>query len=160
MLGGLVNMLSISRKKGISPLIATVLLVAFTISVGIFLSRWAHNLAKTEAETVTNNANKNCAFANFQIDWANYYPLKKQLVIKVVATGTQSIEIGDVEVINKTFYEKIYAPDEFVYPVTWINPGDARLIVIDNVIDNVTSVRISLKNCPQNSYDTRVTVIK
>ena len=141
------------KRKGISPLIAAVLLVAFTISVGIFLSRWAHNLAKSEAETVTNRAGQNCAYATFNIDWANYYPDKKQLVIKVTATGTQAIEIGSVDVINKTFYEKIYTPNDFVYPVEWIQPGNTALIIINNVIDNVTRVRISLRNCPQNSYE-------
>jgi len=144
------------KRKGISPLIAVVLLVAFTISIGIFLSRWAHNLAQSEAGVVNGRASQHCEFATYNIDYANYYPDKKQLVIKVTATGTQAIEIGGIDVINKTFYEKIYTPDEFVYPVEWIQPGDTALIVINNVIPNVTVVRVKLHNCPQNSYEANV----
>ncbi len=139
------------KKKGISPLIAVVLLVAFTLAIGAFLSTWARNLAKQQAETVTQQANRNCAYATLNIDSVTYYPLKKEIVIKVRSTGTQAVTIGDVEIFNSTYFEKTYTPDDFVYQISTLQPGDSAYIVINNVINNITEVRIVPKYCPENA---------
>lgn len=58
-------------QKGISPLIAAVLLIAATMSIAGILAYWASNFVRT-ALPETNSSQTTCQFADFQISSCNY----------------------------------------------------------------------------------------
>ena len=61
-------------KKGISPLIATVLLIAFTIAIGGVLLIWFSSLTNTQTQTVGTSSEKlaDCAASAITIREARY----------------------------------------------------------------------------------------
>ena len=69
------NIIKISMgSKAISPMIATVLLIAFTVAVGGILSMWLTSLASTQTETTGAAAEKQilCARSVLKIDEATF----------------------------------------------------------------------------------------
>jgi|FaiFalDrversion3_1042247.scaffolds.fasta_scaffold00303_11 flagellin-like protein len=58
--------------KGISPLVATVLLIAATMSVAMILSFWASSFVRTSLPSPANETQKMCQFADFDIYQCNY----------------------------------------------------------------------------------------
>lgn len=60
----------INSKKGVSPLIATVLLIAIVITIALVILGWLSTLTKTTTSTVTNKTSEsvNCASASISIE--------------------------------------------------------------------------------------------
>ncbi len=58
------------QKKGISPLIAAVLLIAFTVAIATLIAGWFSTLARTTTATVTNRTDLavGCSGASISID--------------------------------------------------------------------------------------------
>ncbi len=58
------------QKKGISPLIAAVLLIAFTVATATLIAGWFSTLARTTTATVTNRTDMavGCSGASISID--------------------------------------------------------------------------------------------
>ncbi|MCK5176381.1 MAG: hypothetical protein KAQ92_01525, partial [Candidatus Aenigmarchaeota archaeon] len=63
---------SYTIKKAISPLIASVLLLTFTLTIGIFVSSWFQEVAKTQTESAIAGARPECTYANIAINEANF----------------------------------------------------------------------------------------
>lgn len=64
-------------KKGISAMIATVLLIAFTVAVGGILSAWFTGFARSTSEDVKDVEETKiyCAYAGVSVSSLNYYDL-------------------------------------------------------------------------------------
>jgi flagellin-like protein len=58
-------------NKGISPLVATVLLIAATMSIAMILAFWASSFVKTSLPA-TNETQQKCQFSDFQIYQCTY----------------------------------------------------------------------------------------
>lgn len=61
-------------RRGVSPLIAAVLLIAFTMAVAAILTAWVTTFTQQQTETIGNQTTENieCSFANLEIlsvDW-------------------------------------------------------------------------------------------
>ena len=137
-------------KKGISPLIAVVLLVAFTLAIGLILSRWTHNITKQQTNVVTEKAGQNCEYLSFNLGPIYFYPLKRELIIRVTNAGDVDFSIAKIEIFNDTYAEKIYTPDEFANNVSVFTPGDSKYIILKNTIANVTEIRVIPNICQEN----------
>ena len=66
--------MTMNGKKGISPMIATVLLIAFTVAVGGILSMWLTSMTSTQTTTTGSAAEKQilCARSVLSIDEVYY----------------------------------------------------------------------------------------
>lgn len=62
------------KTKAVSPLVATVLLVAFTVAIGGILSVWLSSFTKTQTATVESSSEKQikCAASTLTIKEATY----------------------------------------------------------------------------------------
>jgi len=133
-------------RKGISPLLATVLMIAFTIAIGGFVSSWMSETAKHQTEIAVNNSDPGCVYAS--IDARNIYfnsSGTEKLKFDVRNTGTRTLTVNKIRVLaenaNNTLFENTYT----------LYPGDelpVSLQIDTNTIDNISSVRIIPSQCP------------
>jgi len=77
--------------KGVSPLIATVLLIAFTVAIGGLISVWLTGFTRTQTESVGSQASTSITCSNgglslFSVSYCNPY-----LTGKITNTGTVSL---------------------------------------------------------------------
>jgi flagellin-like protein len=108
--------------KGISPMIATVLLIAFTIAVGGILSIWLTGYTRTTTEAVGGGteAQIKCAASILSIKKVTNATDENVTILAEYSSGSESltsvgcITIGDGKVSNKS---------TSVSPSTTVNPG-------------------------------------
>jgi flagellin-like protein len=136
--------------KGISPLLSVVLLVAVTIAVGAFVSSWMQNLAKQHAEESSRSVTAGCAYATLSLDEVVYTTTSNQIIIKVRASGTRNIDIDRITLINSSYDVASYI-NGVNFGVPTIEAGDVRYVVLNNVIENVTEIRVIPKDCEINA---------
>ncbi len=143
------------KKKGISPLIASVLLIAFTLSIGAFLSTWLQDITKRQTTETIENSKPECQFAALNIQSAIFSngTTPKKLRIDVENTGTKGVNINQIKII--------YGDDTNTYAVfnrTAINAGDAYTLVMDNsttngsLRDDIRKFRL-VTDCPNNNLE-------
>ena len=102
--------------KGLSPLIATVLLVAITITLAIVIVPWAINFAQTQMNTVTTQGEEkvNCIEAglNFQSADVGYDTLTSPARIIVTIANTGLVGLYDFRLQFKLgdTYSGLYSP--------------------------------------------------
>ncbi len=102
--------------KGVSPLIATVLLVAATITLAIVVVPWSIDFAQTQMATVTNQGEEkvNCIEAglNFKAADVNYNSLTNPSVINVTISNSGLVGLYDFRLQFKLgdTYSGLYSP--------------------------------------------------
>jgi len=81
------------KKRGISPLIATVLLIGFTIVIAALVMIWGSNLVKERAEKIgaKSEAQISCA-AKIEIDLKQAECSNSKIKVAVENKGTDSID--------------------------------------------------------------------
>ena len=142
------------RKKGVSPLIASVLLIAFTLAIGAFMSTWLHDITKKQTDEAVSNSKPECQFAmlNFQNVTFNSSGNGK-LSIMLENTGTKAVSVSGVRII--------YDDDTITkaqFNATSVGAGDAIIMAVSNSTDN-GSVRADLSKirliteCPNNNIE-------
>jgi flagellin-like protein len=124
-------------KKGISPLIASVLLIGITILMAAIIGPWAIKLATTASEGAANNANQDMicrqtAYAydgDFGVSGAawNFSAAGAYINVKIINTGSQNLYNFSVE-------------------LTVRSPTETKLLTYPSV--NVTSETQRSKNNP------------
>jgi len=82
--------------KGISPLIATVLLIAFTVATAGLLSSWLMSFTKTSSETVTQQSTTQlvCSYGGIGLSSLKYSNNRMNGTIE----NTQTISLGNITV--------------------------------------------------------------
>lgn len=142
-----------SKKKGVSPLIASVLLIAFTLSIGAFMSTWLQDITKRQTTEAADNSKPECQFANLNIQNVSFTNTTTKLRIDVENTGTKSVLISGIRII--------YSNDtnaEVNFTKTTINAGDVYTLVMYNTTDN-SSIRSEIRklklitSCPNNNLE-------
>ncbi|MFB6190002.1 MAG: archaellin/type IV pilin N-terminal domain-containing protein [Candidatus Nanohaloarchaea archaeon] len=80
-------------RKGISPIVSSVLLLAVTLSVASIFSGWGPNLVKSVTQTTTNQTETtiNCNQASVEIVSARYYTAGETAIV-VRNTGTSELK--------------------------------------------------------------------
>ncbi len=141
------------RKKGVSPLIASVLLIAFTLSIGAFMSTWLQDITKKQTSEAADNSKPECQYANLNIQNVTFTNSTTKLRIDVENTGTKSVAIRSVRII--------YLNDstaEANFTRITISAGDSYPLVMYNTTDN-SSIRSTIRklrlvtDCPNNNLE-------
>jgi len=140
-------------KKALSPLMASVMLIAFTMAVAALLGTWFTSMTKTETELIEEGAKKqiNCTSALLDI-----------VAVKCNSSGELKIAINNIGLnelygfsifakINNTFYENSTGGPSLTSP---LDPGGQVILTyycsavcIANA--TVETIRVSPSNCPQ-----------
>jgi len=143
-------------EKGISPLIATVLLIAFTLSIAGLLGGWLTSLTKTETETIEAGAKRtiNCTGALLDIVSVICSSSSQQLRIAINNLGQE--ELYDFSIfasVNNTFYSNSTGG---LNSTSTLRTGEQYILVYgcSNTVycaanATVMKVRVTPGNCPQ-----------
>ncbi len=95
--------------KGISPLVAAVLLIAVTMTVAGLLAYWAASFVRTSLPAV-NETEAQCRFADFKIYSCSYSNATKKL--NLILENLKDIELKDLKVFivyaNNTVSDPIH----------------------------------------------------
>lgn len=115
MVGILRNDIFYKSRKGVSPFIASVILILITIVVGSFLTSWSQDLAKDQADAVTKNARPECNYVFLNVQDLQYdNTTAKQLSMLVQNTGTSNTQITGIQLFYDNLTEESL-PD--IFPV-------------------------------------------
>ena len=82
------------KTKGISPLIAAILLIAFTITIATFLASWATTFTRTKTEEFSRTGQQitsQCQYARLTIDNAVYDDSKGEITAVVWNMGRMDL---------------------------------------------------------------------
>ncbi len=91
--------------RGISPLIAAVMLMAFTVAIATLIMGWYSSTARSTTSSITNHTTTavGCADARLSIKEVFVESSNNATVTVVIQnTGFGPIDIQDVQVFNKT----------------------------------------------------------
>lgn len=144
-------------RKGISPLVASVLLIAITMSIAGMLAYWASTYVST-ALPGKNQTSQECNFMDFIIEDCKYDSSAGSLRIIVKNIRTVTINGLNLQIFypNGTISPPIVLKDK-------ISPGELKGFLLDQSQTNISSdfSKISLTSieCPDKSredYCTRV----
>ena len=143
--------------RGISPLIATVLLIAFTMAIAGIMATWATSFVQTKITETKNQSQAICAGANMRVSNAvlNSTTKKGTVIVENLGTATLTDFKGyvfyadatknhDARLSNSTI--KLYAGDTFTF--TW-----------EADYSNPTQLKITASNCPTTAQTVSVTVV-
>lgn len=82
--------------KGISPFIATVLLIAFTVAIGALISVWFTNVTSSQTQTVQSGSDalSKCASTSMTVNEVRYAGNGSSSLVNVTvsSSGTQSLK--------------------------------------------------------------------
>ncbi len=114
--------------KGLSPIIATVLLIAITVGVGAIIGVWFPTLINSQTQTVGTNAKNTatCTSTTMKID-SVYYHIGSNLVNVTVEVATGSAPSGSLQ--NFTIIVNgggITNSSGIGYTSSYFNPGDVN----------------------------------
>jgi len=142
-------------RKGLSPLIATVLLIAMTLAVATILGGWFSGITKTQTEIMEETTKKqiNCTGALLSISDVMCSSTDQQLKIAITNLGnTELYGFSTLAKVNNTFYENNTGGPS---STNALNPGEQTILVYpcSNTLYCVSnaaieSLRISPTNCP------------
>ena len=146
--------MSVERRKGVSPLIAVVLLIAFTLAIGGFMSTWLQDLTRTQAEDASERASAGCVYATINADNVVFNTSGEEyLKLTITNAGTKNVYIDKIRVTgedsNMTILNSTQMPasgllfsgDEVRYSFNLSGRG----------IANISYVRIIPTDCPQSA---------
>ena len=133
-------------KKGISPLVAAVLLIAVTMTIAGMLAYWASSFVRTQTETFENQTVTGaCNYANFRIYSCFYNQTSGKL--NLILENIQTVELTDLRV-------NIIYPNASISTVklnSSLGAGTLQGFSIDN-IPNFTKIVIKTQ-CPELSRE-------
>lgn len=115
--------------KGLSPIIATVMLIALTLSVVGILATWFTSLTKGVGEDIESTSTSliNCSKANLDLIGVICSNSTQQLQIAVENSGqTVLYDFSVVATINDTYYQNNTGGPNSTDP---LNPGHQTILV-------------------------------
>ena len=125
--------------KGISPLIASVMLIAITVAIAALVMGWFSGLTKSTTTTVSNRTNEAVSCSSAQVTIEDVYITagteesgSARVIIK--NAGFNGIYINSVQLFNRT-------GDNFS---TGFTPGDLP----SGGLKTVSLANVSVSNCP------------
>jgi flagellin-like protein len=98
------------KRKGISPLIATILLIAFTVSVAAILGMWIPTFTKEHTEEIGGQAGRElyCAYGGVSVSQLQFCNDRLSGILR----NTNLVDIGNVTVqvtfLNATSAQTLY----------------------------------------------------
>lgn len=141
-------------KKGISPLIATILLIAFVIAVGGILSGWMISFTKerTDEARLKGEIDITCSYTALYISDADWNDTENKLSLIVENTGSEDLSDFRLSII----YNNGTSKNLMVLPSTTMEPGD--VVVFYNQTDvgdcgDISQVFFRSNTCPSDAKD-------
>ena len=135
-----------SGIKGISPLIAAVLLIATTMTLAGVLAWWASSYVKSNIPAL-NETQQACKSSDFSIYQCSYTASSSQ--VTVVLNNIRSMSLGN---LNAFVFDASGAPSNAIPLSGTIAPGSFKSYVIDGVPSNFTRIAITSPMCPELSH--------
>ncbi len=140
--------------KGISPLIATILLIAFVIAVGGILSGWLVSFSKERTEEIRQKGEEDirCSYANLRISDADWNESGTKL--SFIVENTDSEDLSDFRVV--VIYANNTASTLRVAPSTTLAPGDVEVFYNETHVGNcseISRVIFYSGTCPTDARD-------
>jgi len=130
------------RRKGISPLIAAVLLIAFTLAVAALLTAWVTTFTQDTTGAIGDRSTEviECSYAGLSVYSVSYDSGNNWANVSVANTGTTAL--GNVTVV--ALENGIVVGN----PVTLEGLDDIESTGITGVSNEPTAVRASSDACP------------
>ncbi len=130
--------------KGISPLIAAVLLIAFTVAIATLIMGWFSTLTRNTTDTVSNKTTEAVGCSNSQISIEDVYitaggTLNGSARVIAKNTGFSDLTINSAQMFNTTGGN--FSTGFSV--VTDFTPGAIRTIYLTNVSASVCPTSFS-----------------
>lgn len=143
-------------RKGVSPLIAAVLLIAFTLAIGGFLSGWLQQITRDQTEATKKYADSGCIYATFNTEEATFNATgDSKLVFDIISTGTRDININQITVTSTNMSQRLLftSPQNFSGTVNTGDKVSMSLNIDSSVVSAISRVRIIPGDCPQNANE-------
>jgi len=144
-------------KKGISPLLATVILIALTLAVAALLGSWFTTVTTTQTDIIEEHITKqvNCSAALLQITDVLCSGRTSNIKITITNLGhdVELYNFSTLVIINNTYYLNNTSPN--ITDTDPLNPGEQA--ILSYYCDNNTycasgvgvgKIRITPYNCP------------
>ena len=157
---------SFAIKKGIAPLLASVLLVAFTLAIGLFIATWFQNIVEDQAEGATSGSRADCIFVTLAMSNTNFTNINSTalgdyyMTTLVENTGGKTANIIGIQIIytdgsttDGTFYIN-KSGTVYNYGNITLIPNSIKSITINNTEKkNILRIR-ALSDCPSKYAET------
>lgn len=146
------------RRVGVSVFLASVLLIAFTIAIGAFLSGFFKNITTEQAEEIKQQSDPACQFSQINIDnptWDNT-TIPPTFRFVIASTGTHDLEITGVRFLYNAADN--YASVKGNFTPTKVEAGDSLSVQIikntdgGNISRNIDVVRL-VTECPNQNIE-------
>ncbi len=138
------------NRCGISPLLASVLLVVIVVGLAGFIGGWMKFIAKQQTEELADTSEIGCSYATINVDEVVYSAAEKRMIVRVRASGTRSVNIDKVVVVNESYDIAVYR-NGANFSLGTLSPGDIGYIVLDGVPPSVKEVRVVPRRCGMNA---------
>jgi flagellin-like protein len=157
-----IKLISGIMRKGLSPLVATVMLIAITLGVSALLGSWFTSTIKIETEIIGESATRQINCTSALLDIVDVICSSTNQSLKIALTNMGSIELYNFSTlvkINNTFYNNNTGGPDSTNP---LDPGEQTILIyycsnsICTANKTVEKVRISPYNCPQAWTETNV----
>ena len=123
-------------RKGISPLVAVIMLIAFTLIVAGILAGWATRFAETQRETITL-----CANARILMSRGTYDPGTETLKIVLYNYGSADLKLTGI----LTYPDLDIRTMKDAFEIT---AGDTQVFTIENVTSELREIEVRVDECP------------
>ncbi len=132
-----------NKQKGVSPLIAAVLLIAFTMAVAAILTAWLTTFTKEQTENVGNRSNQviSCSYAGIAIYDAVWDDTNDRMLVSIANTG--AIDLTDVNV-----YVYRSGVQEGNENSGTLQSADIKTITITSISSLPDKITITTPDCP------------
>jgi len=142
------------NSKGISPLIAVVLLIAFVIAVGSILSGWFVSFTKERVEEAKEKGEEDitCSYANLYITDAHWNNTLGKLSLTIENTGSE--DLSDFRMV--VIYNNNTVDTLEVLPKTTLTPGDIEIFYNQTNVgpcSDIDTVIFKSNTCPVDAKD-------
>ena len=128
-------------SKGISPLVATVLLIAVTMTLAGIIAFWGSSFVRTSLPTENQTqALQACTGGSIKLISSNYNSSANTLSLTIYNDGVQKLTLTNITFIYSDRAESKEINSE-------ISPGQVFVKALDNVAGDFNSFIIST-NCP------------
>jgi flagellin-like protein len=137
------------KRKGISPLIAAVLLIAFTMAVAAILTAWVTTFTQETTSEVGESGSEQiaCSFAGLSIYDAVYTVDDDALTVAIANTGTRDLSDG-VSVVLSYADGSVESTN-----LTGLNTGEVQSVDFESLgisgRSELAEVRAASTGCPQ-----------
>ncbi len=134
------------NRKGISPLVAAVLLIAFTLAVASILTAYVTTFTEESAQELGNQTQQvtSCAYAGLSIFDAVYDSSAGEITVNVANTGTK--DLSELTAVA-------FSPDATILgrgTISDLQTGDIGTTTI-SVSEKPGRVTVSSSSCPQTT---------